>query len=197
MRAIHWCTIVAAVSGNAHVSVVRRLTSKALLQFGARKSAGSVKEGNRVTVLALSMLLAGCVSGDWANFAYGPGDWLNDNTNLNVDTMYNYAHLIEPTIDIHYVDSLTNYCGSIWARGCAVLKGDHCDIYIGKNGSRGTLEHEMRHCYGWDHFRPRVELFLSMSPEEREREVKRTKAWYPGRHTDATIAGIRYHFEQD
>lgn len=129
-------------------------------------------------ILFLSLLLTGCAS-NWADYNYGPGDWLSENTPLQVNTMYNYAHFIAPTIEIHRVDSVASYCGASWVAGCADLRGNHCDIYVGKSASRDTIEHEERHCRGWDHYRPRVEMFMAMGADFQSKELKRSSYWYP------------------
>lgn len=139
-------------------------------------------------ILLLLFLLTGCASGNWAEYDYGPGDWLNENTALNVDTMYNYAHLIEPTIEIHYVESLSVYCGTMWVQGCAQLNDDRCDIYVGENASPGTIAHEKRHCRGWTHYRPRYEMFSAMGAEFRAREIRRASTWQPLDRSSTAVA---------
>lgn len=129
-------------------------------------------------ILLLSLLLTGCAS-NWANYNYGPGDWLNESTAMTVNTMYNYAHLVEPTIQIHRVESVNTYCGTIWSQGCANLKGDKCDIYVGKTASPGTIAHEERHCRGWGHYRPESEMFMAMGADFTSREMERSKQWFP------------------
>lgn len=129
-------------------------------------------------ILFVCLLLTGCAS-NWADYNYGPGDWLNENTALNISTMNNYAHFVEPTIEIHRVASVSSACGTLWAQGCAVLEGDHCDIYVGERASPDTIAHEERHCRGWDHHRPRYEMFMAMDSDFQSRELQRAKLWYP------------------
>jgi hypothetical protein len=130
-------------------------------------------------ILLICLLLTGCASSKWADYNYGPGDWLSENTPLKISTMNNYAHFVEPTIEIHRVDSVSTACGTIWAQGCAMLNGDHCDIYVGKSASPDTIAHEERHCRGWDHHRPRFETFTAMDDGFLSRELKRANHWYP------------------
>ena len=139
-------------------------------------------------ILILILILTGCASGDWADENYGPGDWLNDNTPLTVVTMSNYQHLVDPTIRIHRVDSVASYCDTVWAQGCAVLKGDHCDIYVGKVSSRDLIAHEERHWRGWTHYRPRYDMFTAMGPEFRARELQRASLWFPKEETGSKLA---------
>lgn len=78
---------------------------------------------------AILLLLGSCATGGWDNHLYGPGDWLNDNTALPVDTLYKYTHLVEPEITYHYIASgLSEYCGSHYVAGCAQPNGATCDI---------------------------------------------------------------------
>ena len=139
-------------------------------------------------VLLLVFMLTGCTTGNWADYNYGPGDWLNENTPLQVETMYNYAHLVEPTIEVHYVESVAEYCGSIWAEGCAALVNGHCDIYLSKNASPGTMAHEQRHCRGWTHHQPKYEMFSAMGAEFRAREVALASVWVPMEQPALAIA---------
>jgi hypothetical protein len=141
-------------------------------------------------ILFLSLLLTGCAS-NWADYNYGPGDWLSENTPLKVKTMYNYAHLVEPTITVHRVDSVTPYCGTMWAVGCADLQGNHCDIYVGKNASRDTIAHEERHCRGWDHYRPHSERFMAMGAAYQMKEFTRSRVWYPRDDVGNAVAMTR------
>lgn len=129
-------------------------------------------------IALMCVLLTGCAS-NWAGYYYGPGDWLSENTALKISTMGNYAHIIEPTIKIHRVESVAVYCGTIWAEGCADLKGDHCDIYVGRFASKGTIAHEERHCRGWDHYRPRFEMFMALGADFQRRELSRAQYWFP------------------
>ena len=139
-------------------------------------------------ILALAFLLTGCASGDWSDYNYGPADWLNENTSLTIDTMYNYEHFIEPTMEIHRVASVNEYCGTMWANGCAYLKGGHCDIYVGEIATPDTIAHEKRHCRGWVHYQPRYELFATMGAEFRAREIKRAGRWSPMNHSALVVA---------
>ncbi len=141
-------------------------------------------------ILLLTFLLAGCASGDWTSYNYGPGDWLDDNTPLDIETMYNYAHFIEPTIEVHYVKSVEAHCGTKWVQGCSYLAANHCDIYVSEVVSPSTLAHEERHCRGWDHYKPQYELFLSMGPEFRAKEIERTNAWFPLDATALIVAMV-------
>jgi hypothetical protein len=139
-------------------------------------------------ILFLSLFfLTGCAS-NWADYNYGPGDWLSENTPLKVSTMYNYAHLAEPSIQIHRVESVSTACGTIWAQGCAVLQGNKCDIYVGNAASRDTIMHEERHCRGWSHYSPRFELFSAMDAGFPAREMQRSKHWYPSQPSEALVA---------
>jgi hypothetical protein len=146
-------------------------------------------------ILILSLLLTGCAS-NWADYNYGPADWLNDNTSLTIDTMYNYAHLVEPTIQIHRVASVTSYCGTIWARGCAYLNGDRCDIYVGEMASPDTISHEERHCRGWVHYRPQFELFMTMGTDFSSREIARSKQWMPMDHIGSTSVAMTQGYNE-
>lgn len=139
-------------------------------------------------ILLLAFLLTGCASGDWADYNYGPIDWLNENTSLTVDTMYNYAHFIEPTIEVHHVDSVIAYCGNMWVNGCAQLRDGHCDIYVGEIATPDTIAHEERHCRGWVHYRPRYELFSTMGAEFRAQEIKRARVWSPMDYSALIVA---------
>jgi hypothetical protein len=132
-----------------------------------------------LTIATIIFFVSGCASGDWADYSYGPGDWLNDNTQLTVDTMYNYTHFVEPTIEIHYVESVAAYCGTSWVQGCAVQRYDHCDIYVSKHPSRDIIGHEERHCRGWTHYRPHYDLFTAHGPEFRAAEITRARGWFP------------------
>lgn len=141
-------------------------------------------------VPALTLLMTGC-AGNWANYNYGPGDWLSENTALRIDTLYNYEHFVEPTIAIHTVESLTEHCGTGWVQGCAVLSGEHCDIYVGKYASRSTIAHEERHCRGWSHYRPRFELFATRGPGFKTQEIERARAWFPSESVQSMLAMAR------
>jgi hypothetical protein len=131
------------------------------------------------TTATIIFFVSGCASGDWPDYNYGPGDWLNTNTPLTIDTMYNYARLVEPTIQIHHVESVETYCSTSWVQGCAVLRDDHCDVYVGKVASRDTIAHEERHCRGWAHYQPRYDLFAAHSAEFRAAEIMRARGWFP------------------
>ena len=144
-------------------------------------------------IFLLAFLLTGCASGNWADYHYGPGDWLNEYTSVPVDTMYNYAHLANPIIELHVVESLTSYCGTTWADGCAILEGERCDIYVGRHASPGTIAHEERHCRGWTHYRPRYEMFMSMGAEFRAREINRASLWHPVGDSAEAVAIAQSH----
>lgn len=76
---------------------------------------------------------------------------------------YEYEHIIEPVIAVHVVDDLTQICGQV-TQGCAIGNAETCDIYIGERAAQSVIEHEKRHCYGWDH----TEDHMAM-----------VKPWYP------------------
>lgn len=63
---------------------------------------------------------------------------------------YEYERLIEPTVYVHVVDDLMGHCGKA-VQGCAIGNETSCDIFIGERSSQNVIEHEKRHCYGWDH----------------------------------------------
>ena len=138
--------------------------------------------------LLLVFLLSGCATGEWTDYNYGPGDWLNDNTALIVDTMDNYVHLVEPSIEVHHVKSLSAYCGTMWAQGCAILQDGHCDIYVGEVYSADTIAHEERHCRGWTHYQPHYESYMKMGSEFRAREATRASTWFPQHPLELQVA---------
>lgn len=143
-----------------------------------------------LSVSVLSLLITGC-AGNWADYNYGPGDWLSENTALQINTMYNYEYLIDPAITIHYVESLGAHCGSGLVQGCAVFNGQECDIYVGKYASRSTIAHEERHCRGWTHYEPRFDLFASRGPVFISQEIERSRAWYPAESIQSILAMTR------
>lgn len=145
-------------------------------------------------ILLLVVFLTGCATGDWADYNYGPGDWLNENTSLTVDTMYSYIHFVEPTIEVHHVESLANYCGTMWAQGCAHLQNGHCDIYVGKVYSRDTIAHEERHCRGWTHYQPHYASYMAMGAEFRAREARRAGVWVPLDQSQLVVAMTKPRF---
>ena len=74
--------------------------------------------------LCLCTLITGCTTGDWGDYNYGPGDWLNSNGPewLAVwQSNHSYEKLIDPEIHVHVVESLARVCGSQYVRGCAQL----------------------------------------------------------------------------
>jgi hypothetical protein len=123
--------------------------------------------------------LQGCASGNWANYSYGPGDWLSDAGFGDWNTMHNYQKIVSPEIRLHYVENPAELCGSFHARGCARLTAGYCDIWIHKNHKRATLDHEIRHCHGWDHFRVDHTAWSSRSSEQRYRAESRASYWFP------------------
>ena len=60
--------------------------------------------------------------------------------------------LVSPEIEVIKVGNVARYCG-LGAEGCAKLTAGFktCTIYIELRAKKGTLEHEMNHCYGWQH----------------------------------------------
>ena len=125
------------------------------------------------------LLLTACTTGDWADYNYGPGDWLDDNTSLKLITMHNYERFSEPKITLKKVERIELYCGTLWVDGCATVDGQNCSIWVAPRASRSTIEHEIRHCHGWVHYEPPYEHLSSMGPERRERELDRAAHWYP------------------
>ncbi len=63
---------------------------------------------------------------------------------------YEYEKLLDPLITVHVVDDVTGICGTI-TEGCAIGNAETCDIFIGERAAQAVIEHEKRHCYGWDH----------------------------------------------
>ena len=106
-----------------------------------------------LSIGSLLVLAIGC-AGDWGKHQFGPGDWLNDNTAMTVDTMYNYEWLNDPEIVIYKLDQMPINCGGVPAIGCAlfVTGGDICVVFVGQTASPNIIEHELRHCRGWDHY---------------------------------------------
>ncbi|CAA0102834.1 Uncharacterised protein [Halioglobus japonicus] len=139
-------------------------------------------------ILLLTLLLSGCATGDWSNYNYGPGDWLNDNTSLSVESMYNYEHFLDPIIEIHYVESVKEHCGTRWAQACSYLAGNRCDIFVGELATPGTISHEERHCRGWSHYRPQYELFSSLGSKFQAKEIARASNWFPLEDSEMAIA---------
>ena len=144
-------------------------------------------------VLLLSTLvLGGCASGDWASYNYGPADWLHDRGIGTWETIYNYEKLADPEIRIHRVSNVQEICGNFFALGCAKLQGDVCVIWIGERGQRSTLDHELRHCHGWDHHRVDHSFWYSRDRSSRERELARAGGWYPSRSVTATQVAAEF-----
>ena len=170
------------------VSVINGLLDQSRAAAHASRWANRMKIS--LLVPALTLLASGC-AGNWANYNYGPGDWLSENTALRVDTLYNYEHFIEPTIAIHHVESLDVHCGTGLVQGCAVLNGEDCDIYVGIYASRSTIAHEERHCRGWTHYRPRFEMFATRGANFKTLEIERARAWYPSESIQSMLAIAR------
>jgi hypothetical protein len=129
-------------------------------------------------VLLLTLLLTACTTGDWQDYNYGPADWLTENGYGDWDTMYNYEHFVEPEIFVWRDVNMREYCGSHYASGCAVLKDDRCDVFLGSQ-SLDTYYHELRHCHGWDHHRIDFRGWAFRDSGHKERELARAKLWRP------------------
>jgi len=99
--------------------------------------------------LVVCLLLTGC-AGSKFSYDYGPGDWLAENTSLNLVGGNLYERVWDPEIRVHVVDDLTEICGGV-TQGCAIGTAETCDIYVGERASISTINHEKRHCRGWDH----------------------------------------------
>lgn len=132
------------------------------------------RSGRRI--LFLAVLTASACS----TYQLSPGDWLNDHTPISVVTPNDYQHLAEPAIVVHYRDDdLASVCGSGYVDGCAIRKDDVCDIYVGSRASPWTVQHEKRHCRGWEHYEPNWVAWPAMTPEQRAEELRYAQAWYP------------------
>jgi len=126
---------------------------------------------------ALVSILAGSAC---STYQTSPGDWLNDHTPLSVVTPNNYQHLAEPDIVVHYRDDdLASVCGSGYVDGCAIRKDDVCDVYVGSRAGPWTIEHEKRHCRGWEHYEPDWPAWSTMTPRQRAAQMRYAQAWYP------------------
>lgn len=101
--------------------------------------------------LLIVLLLTGCTTGKWADYNYGPGEWLSENTSLTVTGANNYEKLWDPQIFVHVVTDLTLYCEEGGVKGCSQPNPVTCHIYLPQHATESTMAHELRHCYGWDH----------------------------------------------
>jgi len=129
--------------------------------------------------VALALSMSACSgTGDWSDYNYGPADWLAERNYGKWDTMYSYEKFAEPEIKVHYVDDLTQFCGSIHTLGCARFGDSTCVIWIGKTAPSGTLEHEKRHCHGWRHPQREANLPYYSGTSKNGRSSIVT-IWYP------------------
>lgn len=131
-----------------------------------------------VVAPAIAISMSAC-QGSWGQYNYGPADWLTENGYGTWDTMYSYERFVEPDIRVHRVENLSVYCGNQYARGCARLTGLTCDIWIGRNPPVGVLEHEVRHCHGWDHYEPDYRHWALFDNSRKSRELARAGYWHP------------------
>ena len=97
-----------------------------------------------MSISLFTVSLQGCASGNWANYSYGPEDWLSDSGFGDWNTMYNYQKIFSLEIRLHYVENPAELCGSFHARGCARLTACYCDIWIHNNhkGLRSTTKYD-------------------------------------------------------
>ncbi|TGD73453.1 hypothetical protein E4634_10490 [Mangrovimicrobium sediminis] len=130
--------------------------------------------------LAAAVALNGCAGDKWADYNYGPADWLAEHTAVEVVGTASYDRLVEPLISVHRIDDdLSAHCGSVHVAACAIRNGETCDIYIGSRAAPGVLEHEMRHCHGWDHYEPEYARWNAMTPQRRAFDTRIAQSWYP------------------
>lgn len=104
-----------------------------------------------IRIALIALLLAGCTTGKWADYNYGPGEWLAENTSLTVTGVNNYEKLWDPQIFVHVVTDLTLYCEDTGTDGCSVANPVTCHIYLTEYSKESTPPHERRHCHGWSH----------------------------------------------
>jgi len=127
---------------------------------------------------ALALCISACSSsGEWRDYNYGPADWLAEREYGEWNTMYSYEKFLNPKIEIHYVDNLTEFCGNNVVLGCARFGHDTCLVWVGKNAALGTINHEKRHCYGWRH--PQNETALSYNRTSKNRPRNDITIWIP------------------
>jgi len=108
-------------------------------------------------VAFITLALATGCAGKWAEYNYGPGDYLaetfpslKDGKGIEINNPDDYERLTNPEIKVFVVDDLTTICSG-HANGCAIATKDWCEIYVGERASQKTMTHEYRHCYGWSH----------------------------------------------
>ena len=131
--------------------------------------------------IALLVLLSAC-SGNWGNPAYGPGDWLAENTGLKVSSLYTYERLKTPLITVHVVtDPLEKYCGSRHADGCETHNADWTEstIYIRERAPAWTEAHERKHAHGYCHYMPDTSKHWGMTAAQVANEYRLSQMWYP------------------
>jgi hypothetical protein len=124
--------------------------------------------------------------GKWGSFEYGPGDWLadkvpslNDREGLELNTLTNYEWFLDPVITVHETEELAAICGTMYTPGCAKGNPFTCDVYVGSRPSPSVIEHEKRHCRGWDHYALDYSVWGLLSQEEKNRQIQRAAIWYP------------------
>ena len=136
--------------------------------------------------MRLILLLPFIVScaGNWSDFNYGPGDYLNENNIGTWDTMYNYIKFVEPEIFIWATDDaaeLVAACGSTFVDGCAALnlRANTCHIWVKSRSGPSLLDHERRHCHGWTHHETDYSQWYTYSESRKVTEANLTSVWVP------------------
>ena len=136
--------------------------------------------------LLLTLLLTTCTTGDWADYNYGPNEWMADNWGVSGQSIHEdyYEWLQDPVITVIEVDEgLAEYCGKAvyyGSQGCEVGNSEKSTIYVSSRANPATLAHEKKHSRGWCHHNPPYDRFWSMSDSERERHLRLARGgWFP------------------
>ena len=141
----------------------------------------------------LTLLLAGCSTGKWADFNYGPAEWMADNWGLEISSLHEdyYPWYLNPEIVVHTVPDLRPYCGRYGDEldGCvwAVNDSGIAAVWLRERAPIGTLAHEKKHARGHCHYQPRHDLRMGMTFDEWNRELERAKPWYPCPGVDTSV----------
>ena len=139
--------------------------------------------------VCLVLLLTACANtGDpLVDYSYGPAEWTADHWGWKIDTITPgyYEKLRTPeTIEVTYHSDMETFekaCGPYakHKRGCHRKIGPISLIDIRERSNPSVLAHELKHAYGWCHYKIDYRGMWNMTPEEKQREIDRAQGWYP------------------
>lgn len=113
----------------------------------------------------------------WDDYLCGPGEWYHDTYGIGITSShpeYFEKLWIPEVIVLHEGD--TSICAH-GQKACAIATPERCDVYLPERYDPALEAHELKHCYGWNHYEETPGRAYASERAESVQNLK--QAWHP------------------